>query len=169
MAERRWNAGCVPAHNDAVADPELAVLREAIRLRGPADVPAAAAVVEEYLGGVLRDAGAAGNEAARRWARDRLRLFMVVSWGNWFGVLERLPREYPTLRAEWRDLLADPDRYGPADLVAWWWRLQPAMFQPLVANQLREMSAPLRDGVAGVLKEGGDFAGRLVDWAAFGS
>src|SRR3954468_10359877 len=69
MAERRWNAGCVPAHNDAVAEPELAVLRDAIRLRGPADVPGAAAVVEEYLGGVLRDAGAAGKDAAGGWGR----------------------------------------------------------------------------------------------------
>ncbi|MFI5912285.1 hypothetical protein [Dactylosporangium sp. NPDC051541] len=146
---------------------ELLVLREAIRRRGPADVEAAGLVVAEYLAGVLRDAGAAGNVAALRWARDRLRLFMVVSWGNWFGVLERLPQEYPMLRAEWRDLLAEPARYGPEHLIAWWWRLQPAMFEPLVATQLREMSTPLRDGVAGVLKDGGDFEGRLVDWAAF--
>ncbi|WP_433219658.1 hypothetical protein ACQP00_15825 [Dactylosporangium sp. CS-047395] len=150
-------------------DPELAALRDAIRRRGPADVHGAAAVVEEYLGDILRDAGAPGHEGARRWARDRLKLFMVVSWGNWFGVLERLPQEYPALRDEWRDLLADPARYGPEHLVAWWWRLQPAMFQPLVATQLREMGAPLRDGVAGILKDGGDFEGRLVDWAAFGA
>ncbi|WP_433607463.1 hypothetical protein ACQP2P_32855 [Dactylosporangium sp. CA-139114] len=150
-------------------DPELAVLRDAIRHRGTIDVSGAAAVVEEYLAGVLRDAGAAGNDAALRWARDRLRLFMVVSWGNWFGVLERLPREYPTLRAEWRDLLADPSSYGPEHLVAWWWHLRPAMFEPLVANQLREMSVPLRDGVANILRDGGTFDGRLVDWAAFGA
>jgi hypothetical protein len=146
---------------------ELLVLREAIRRRGPAQVEAAALVVAEYLNGILRDAGAAGSPAALEWARDRLRLFMVVSWGNWFGVLERLPHEYPMLRAEWRDLLAEPGRFGPEHLIAWWWRLQPAMFEPLVATQLREMSSPLRDGVAGVLKDGGDFAGRLVDWAAF--
>ncbi|WP_432993286.1 hypothetical protein [Dactylosporangium sp. CA-233914] len=150
-------------------EPELTALREAIRCRGPADVPAAAAVVGECLGGVLHDAGAAGNEAALRWARDRLRLFMVVSWGNWFGVLERLPQEYPRLRAEWRELTTDPARYGPEHLVAWWWRLQPGMFQPLIATQLREMSPPLRDGVANVLKEGGDFDTRLVDWVAFGA
>ncbi|GAA3291278.1 hypothetical protein Dvina_15960 [Dactylosporangium vinaceum] len=146
---------------------ELLVLREAIRRRGPADVDAAARLVADYLDGVLHDAGAAGNAGARQWARDRLRLFMVVSWGNWFGMLERLPREYPMLRAEWRGLLAEPARFGPEHLVAWWWRLQPATFQPLVATQLREMSTPLRDAVAGVLKDGGDFEGRLVDWAAF--
>jgi hypothetical protein len=152
-----------------VPEPELAVLRDAIHRRGTIDVTGAAVVVEEYLGGVLHDAGAPGNDAARRWARDRLRLFMVVSWGNWFGVLERLPREYPTLRAEWRELLGAPSRYGPEYLVAWWWHLQPTMFQPLVATQLREMSAPLRDGVANILKDGGDFDGRLVDWASFGA
>ncbi|MER7004936.1 hypothetical protein ABT297_18085 [Dactylosporangium sp. NPDC000555] len=150
-------------------DPELAALRESIRRRGPADVPGASRVVDEYLREILRDAGAAGHPGARRWARDRLRLFMVVSWGNWFGVLERLPQDYPVLRGEWRELITDPARFGPEHLVAWWWLLQPSMFQPLVAGQLREMSAPLRDGVAGVLKDGGDFDGRLVDWAAFGA
>ncbi|MFG2039988.1 hypothetical protein [Dactylosporangium sp. NPDC048998] len=150
-------------------DPELAALRESIRQRGPADVPRASRVVHDYLQEVLRDAGAPGHQGAHRWARDRLRLFMVVSWGNWFGVLERLPQEYPMLRGEWRELVADPGRFGPEHLVAWWWLLQPSMFQPLVAGQLREMSAPLRDGVAGVLKDGGDFDGRLVDWVAFGA
>jgi hypothetical protein len=157
------------AHNVVVADPELVALRDSIRRRGEADVPGAARVVDEYLEGVLLDAGAPGHPGARRWARDRLRLFMVVSWGNWFGVLERLPHEYPMLRDEWRALLAEPARFGPEHLVAWWWLLQPSMFQPLVAGQLREMSAPLRDGVAGILKDGADFDGRLVDWAAFGA
>ncbi|WP_432842947.1 hypothetical protein [Dactylosporangium sp. CA-092794] len=154
-----------------MADPdlELAALRAAILRRGRPDVDAAARVVEDYLAGVLDDAGAAGNAGARRWARDRLRLFMVVSWGNWFGVLERLPREYPMLRDEWRELVGDPARFGPEDLVAWWWCLQPAMFEPLVAAQLREMGPPLRDGVAGVLKDGGNFDARMVDWPAFGA
>ncbi|MEV8516914.1 hypothetical protein [Dactylosporangium sp. NPDC051484] len=150
-------------------DPELAALRESIRLRGPADVSGASRVVDEYLWEVLRDTGAAGHPGAYRWACDRLRLFMVFSWDNWFGVLERLPQEYPMLRGEWRELAADPARFGPEHLVAWWWRLQPSMFQPLIAGQLREMRAPLCGGVTSVLKDGGDFDGRLVDWAAFGA
>lgn len=158
-----------PGPQCGVLDPELAALRDSIRRRGRADVPGAARVLGEYLAGVLRDAGAEGHPAAYRWARDRLRLFMVVSLGNWFGVLERLPEEYPALRGEWSALLADPARFGPEHLVAWWWLLQPAMFQPLIAAQLREMGAPLRDGVAGILAEGGDFDDRLVDWAAFGA
>ncbi|GAA4258269.1 hypothetical protein GCM10022255_078320 [Dactylosporangium darangshiense] len=158
-----------PAHNGGVPDPELTALRESIRHRGQADVPGATRMVEDYLATVLQDAGAAGDPSAHRWARDRLRLFMVVSWGNWFGVLERLPQEYPMLRDEWRALLADPAEFGPEHLVAWWWLLQPSMFQPLVAGQLREMGAPLRDGVAGILKEGGAFDDRMVDWTAFGA
>jgi hypothetical protein len=152
-----------------VPDPELAALSESIRGRGQADVPGARRVVEEYLTGVLQDAGAAGHPAAHRWARDRLRLFMVVSWANWFGVLERLPQEYPMLRDEWRALLSDPSEFGPEHLVAWWWLLRPSMFQPLIAGQLREMSTPLRDGVAGILKDGGSFDDRLVDWTSFGA
>ncbi|GAA2388273.1 hypothetical protein [Dactylosporangium salmoneum] len=150
-------------------DPELAALRDSIHHRGEADVEGAAIVVTEYLEGILGDAGAPGDPAAMRWARDRLRLFMVVSLGNWFGVLERLPAEYRVLREEWRALLAEPARYGPEDLVAWWWHLQPTMFEPLIAAQLRDMTAPLRDGVAAILKDGADFDERLVDWSAFGA
>ncbi|MGI5239528.1 hypothetical protein [Dactylosporangium sp. CA-139066] len=152
-----------------MSDPELAALRDSIRRRGPADVPGAARVVEDYLAAVLRDAGAPDHPSALRWARDRLRLFMVVSWENWFGVLERLPQEYPMLRDEWRALLSAPSEFGPEHLVAWWWLLQPSMFQPLIAGQLREMSTPLRDGIAGILKDGGAFDDRLVDWTSFGA
>src|SRR5689334_21663071 len=101
-SERRWNPGTRPPTIGGVPDPELAALLESIRHRGQADVPGATRMVEDYLTTVLRDAGAAGDPSARRWARDRLRLFMVVSWGNWFGVLERLPQEYSMLRDEWR-------------------------------------------------------------------
>jgi hypothetical protein len=149
-------------------EPELTALRDSIRQRGRPDLSGASRAVADYLAGVVRDAGAAGDPGAHRWARDRLRLFMVVSWANWFGLLERLPDEYPVLRREWQELVSYPDRSGPEHLVAWWWQLQPAMFQPLVANQLREMHPPLRDGVAGILRGGGDFDARLVNWSEFG-
>lgn len=148
-------------------DPELAALRDSIHRRGQADIPGATRIIDAYLARVLSESGAAGNLAAQRWARDRLRLFMVLGWVNWLGVLERLPDEYPALEAEYKELMADATRFGPEHLVAWWWLIQPSLFKPLVENQLREMNGALRDAIASTIRQRGDFDADLVNWSEF--
>lgn len=153
-----------PSAAPGVVDPELAELRASIQHRGQADIVGAAALVENYLGAILHDAGAAGNAAVRRWAADRMRQYITIGGMGFFAVLEKLPDEVPPLRAEYLMLLADPIAFGPEHLIAWWWLLQPSLFKPAVEAQLRQMHDALRDGVAVVAGKGGPANDDFVDW-----
>jgi hypothetical protein len=125
---------------------ELAELRHSAVNRGQADIPAAAQYVDAYLRGVARDAGTSGSLQADQWLRDRLRLFAVLGFANWFEVVDRIPAG-PSLKQEWQSLCVDAERFGPEHLIAWWWLLNPALFRPLVDKQLAEMRGALTDGV----------------------
>jgi hypothetical protein len=143
---------------------ELAELRRAVQTRGQAKIAEANAYVDAYLAEISAAAGNTGP-AQQAWIRDRLRLLMVMSWANWFDLLDRIP-ESPQLRAEWNQLAKNPGSYGPGELVAWWWHLHEALFRPSVANQLDEMRGALTDGALEVLHQaGGDYPAHMVNWS----
>jgi hypothetical protein len=124
---------------------ELSELRQAVQSRGHAKIAEAETYVDHYLRQVAGEAGV-NYEDGRHWLAGQLRQFIVLSWTNWFGVLDRIP-EGQQLRAEWEALIAQPDKFGPHHLVAWWWNNQESLFRPLVANQLTEMRGALVDGL----------------------
>lgn len=146
---------------------EVATLRQSIRHRGQAQIPEATIAVDSFVGQVLARAGAQGNDEARVWVLDRIRLFIVaVVSPQLFDLLKRFP-EFPELHSEYRVLVRDPDRYGSAHLVAWWWLLQRSLFEPLLQEQFRQMEGSLVDGVRNILVNGGVFASQLTDWSSF--
>lgn len=144
-------------------DDELLALRRSIQSRGMAKIDEARIYVDRFLGEVAQSSEVAGNSAGEAWLRDRLRMMMVVGWANWFGILDRVP-EGTNLRAEWHDLIADPIRFGPEHLVAWWWNVSESLFRPTIDNQLAEMRGALRDGAAQLRSSGRSFTENMVDW-----
>jgi hypothetical protein len=145
---------------------ELAELRRSALNRGQADIAGAARYVDAYLQSVAEVGGTSGSPQADLWLRDRLRMFVVLSFANWFDVVDRIP-EAPALKDEWRSLCFNAKQFGPQHLIAWWWLLQEPLFRPLVDNQLEQMRGALTDGVRGISNHGGDFAGSMVDWEHF--
>ncbi|GAA3455733.1 hypothetical protein GCM10018962_75660 [Dactylosporangium matsuzakiense] len=124
---------------------EYALLRQSIQSRGQAKISEAATYVDHYLREISDEAGVHYSHS-HSWLVKQLRMFMVMSWDNWFGVLNRIP-EGQQLRAEWDALVAMEERFGPHHLVAWWWNNQESLFRPLVANQFVEMRGALVDGL----------------------
>jgi hypothetical protein len=143
---------------------ELADLRRSVQNRGQAKIPEAARYVADYVAEVASTAQVSSPDG-HEWIRDRLRLFMVMSWDEWFTVVDRL-QEGPQLRAEWRSLIERPDQFGPEHLVAWWWLLDERMFRSLVANQLQTMRSPLVDAASDIRIRDGSFSTQMVDWPA---
>lgn len=140
-------------------------LLDSIQNRGMADIAGADREVNRFLSGVIADGGAGGNPDAMYWARDRQRYFLAIGTIGWFRPIEELDREvYVQLMAEYRGLLDDENRFGPEHLVAWWWLLQPTLFQPLVASQFDEMRALLVELVQAIVAAGGDFRGQVLNW-----
>lgn len=145
----------------------MAALQESIRNRGQAQIAEARGVVDSFAGKVLTQAGAANNDRARVWVLDRIRFFIItVLSPQLLEFLKDLP-EFPQLDAEYRTLAIDPDRFGAAHLVAWWWHLQPSLFKPFLQGQFNQMERALVDGTRDILASGGDFASQLVDWNNF--
>ena len=153
-----------PAPADEFEQEKRDLLRS-IQNRGMADIAGADREVNTYLAAVIADGGAAGSSDALYWARDRQRYFLAVGTMGWFGFIEQLGREvYLELMAEYRGLLDDEKSFGPEHIVAWWWLLQPTLFQPLVARQFEEMRAVLVELVQAIVAAGGDFRGQTLDW-----
>lgn len=144
---------------------ELEALRRSIQNRGQAQIPEATATVDQFIISVLRLSRVADSESSRRWVGDRLRFFLVsVPSPQWFGLLAELP-EYRELQAEFNALVRNAT-FGPGHIVAWWWLLQPSLFQPLVESQFQQMSGPLVEGVQAAAAKG--FASAtFVDWDEF--
>lgn len=143
-------------------DDELAALRRSVQARGPAQIDEARSYVGNFLGQVANSAGVSGDVAGMAWLRDRLRVFMVVGWDDWFNILDRIP-EGPDLRQEWASLIRDLSR-GPEDLVAWWWNISEPLFRPTVGNQLEEMRGALVDAAAEIGRSGRVFTNEMFDW-----
>ena len=122
-------------------------------------------MVNEFISSLLSLSGIADTESSRSWIGDRLRFFLVsVSSPQWFGLLAELP-EYSELQAEFNALVRNRT-FGPGHVVAWWWLLQPSLFQPLVDSQFRQMTEPLVEGVQAAATRG--FApATFVDWDGF--
>lgn len=148
-------------------DPELQALQDSIRQRGTADLAGAGQRVDEVVAEALRRSGVDARAGASEWLRDRMRMFLVVGTSPWLGVLERLPDEYPQLESEFRELVSRPGRFGPADLVAWWWNLDRGMFERLLENQLPAMIDPLAEGLASAAASGEPLQRQMVDWEDF--
>ena len=147
-------------------DPELQALRDSIRRRGAADLVGASRRVDEVVGEALARSGVDSAPGAAEWLRDRLRLFLVTGTSPWLSALERrLPDQYPQLEAEFRELVTQPERYGPRDIVAWWWNLDRSMFEPLLENQFPSMIDPLAEGLASAAERSEALGGQMVDWA----
>jgi hypothetical protein len=148
-------------------DPELQALRDSIRRRGAADLVGASRRVDEVVGEALARSGVDSAPGATEWLRDRLRLFLVMGTSPWLSALERLPDEYRQLEAEFRELVTRPERFGPRDIVAWWWNLDRRIFEPLLENQFPSMIDPLAEGLAAATDLSEPLGGQMVDWTDF--
>jgi mannose/cellobiose epimerase-like protein (N-acyl-D-glucosamine 2-epimerase family) len=141
---------------------ELEALRRSIQNRGQAQIPEAIAKVDQFVTSVLRLSGIADTVSSRSWVGDRLQFFLVSAPSpQWFGLLAELP-ECSELQAEFNALVRNR-AFGPGHVVAWWWLLQPSLFEPLVDSQFQQMTEPLVEGVRAA--EAKSFAsGTFVDW-----
>ena len=155
------------ASRNAQPTDAMASLQESIRDRGQAQIPEAGGVVDSFARQILARAGAVNNDRARLWVIGRIRFFIVtVLSPQLLEFLKGLP-EFPQLDAEYRVLVSNPDRFGAAHLVAWWWHLQPSLFKPFLQGQFNQMEGALVDGTRSILANGGDFTSQLIDWNDF--
>jgi hypothetical protein len=150
----------------------LVALRDRIRGRGETEIDEineATLFVDQYLNSVLAEAGASGNDLAKAWAADRLRLFIVVGpTPKWVETIEELPdfHEASELVAEYNALVRQPERFAAPHLVAWWWHLDPTLFRPSIDLQFSQMREALVGGVANGLHGNVDFTAHMFDWSS---
>ncbi len=152
-------------------DPKLANLKtamhDAIRRRGQAQIPEAAAVVSSHVDQILACAKSLADEPARTWLLDRIRFLIVtVMSPQLLKLLDGIP-EFAQLESELFVLTTNHERFGPEHLVAWWWHLYPDLFKPYVDGQLLQMEPILVEAIQGIASSGGDFASQMIEWDKF--
>jgi hypothetical protein len=145
-------------------DPELQALQDSVRSRGHADIAGGRSRVSSLVSVALETAGLTSDPQARLWAHDRVRYFVVFATAGWLEILERLPEDFPQLQAEFAALVSSPERFEAGDLVAWWWHLDSALFQPLLEKQFAQ--DPLVEGLVAAAERDESFMAQLIDWAS---